>query len=79
MALKGHWQKAMPKVEGLYWRADRDGIIESPKRVYYVGGHLIDFQTLNSGRPWSGWWWSVPIEQPPSPEAWDVHDRPKKG
>lgn len=51
---QGHWQKEVPKVEGSYWAASRDGAICGP---FYVRSEDGDAAHLDGD--WNGWWWSL--------------------
>jgi hypothetical protein len=67
---KGHWQKDIPKKPGLYWTATKDGFLCTPKTVVFVCGEWHSTDRLASNCEWGGWWWSIPLPQPPKPPAW---------
>lgn len=73
--MDGAWQKSVPSGPGQFWTATRDGEMAGIQTVAYdIYGHLI-WAGCRVRDPkidgWKGWWWSEPIEEPPSPPKWD--------
>jgi hypothetical protein len=77
--MRGHWQKEVPAQSGSYWAATRQGEVTGPLVVSYLNDGKLVFAGGSPGDPslrwstdmtWKGWWWSEPIETPPTPPAW---------
>lgn len=67
--LDGHWQKEMPRAEGQFFTATRDGKGAGLQTVY----QHPDTSRFHSVWPWEGWWWSVPLpmnQLPKPPPNW---------
>ena len=68
--MKGHWIKTLPTQVGDYHIADRGGYLAGIRSVIMLGdGTLSD---VHMHLPWSGWWWSEPIQMPPATPDWEA-------
>jgi hypothetical protein len=66
------WIKTVPQEEGSFHISSRDGDYAGVRDVILHKGEYKGVQgiSLSSGVPWKGWWWSVPIVEPPRPPEW---------
>lgn len=82
--MNGHWQKEIPKKDGTYWTATRQGELNRPLHVCWDGDKLIYAggtpkdpdpslakNPFNYDSTWKGLWWSEPLEVPPPAPKWE--------
>ena len=61
--LTGHWQRELPKVEGRYLLATKQGEPTSETVVVYRDPRTCDIRGQKS---WGGWYWSEPTPDLPA-------------
>lgn len=61
------WSKTIPQEEGAFHCADRAGFYGGVRDVVLIDGIYRDVRAV----PWKGWWWVVPVEEPPRPPVWE--------
>ena len=66
----GYWMKTLPTMPGLFWIADQEGNLVGVRHLILENEKLKD----ENPEPWDGWYWSVPIPEPPEPPLWDDKD-----